>query len=223
MKKHSRKNLPRPVRTCCWLILLCLAILLVYAAFDFPLLTARMAFRQAEKDQMVGPGNILATFRQEGTSARQVTVAETDTLYLIHSYQTPYCHQLNIYEKTDSMAFCYIPEGRYGYSFVYGSFDQLGLVLFDHCPEAEQVSVEFRFMYDDQISSVTANSRRAYADFFVLTDFRVDAGFSSALDALGDYFDEHSVNMINDDIAVTVQFYDAQGTTIRTEQTILTR
>lgn len=212
MKMLSFKKLSRPIRTGCWLLIFLVALFLIYAAFEFPLLGARMAFRQAEKDHMVGPGSILATFRQEGTSTRQVTVAETDTLYLIHSYQTPYCHQLKICEKTDSMAIYLIPVGRYGYSMVYGSFDQLGLVLFDNCPEAEQVAVTFEYMYNQQMRSFTVGTQRTYDKFFVLTDFRSD----SSLDILSDHFNGYDVGQIT----VTVELYDAQGELVRTEQVI---
>ncbi|MBP3477870.1 MAG: hypothetical protein J6K03_00105 [Oscillospiraceae bacterium] len=211
MKKLSFKKLSRPVRTGCWLLLFLVALFLIYAAFEFPLLGARMAFRQAEKDHMVGPSEIIDSFRQQGAASRQVTVAETEDLYLIHSYQTPYCHELRIYEKSDSPSIHWIPEGRYGSSFIYGGFDQLGLVLFDHCPEAAQVSVTFAYMYEEKMQSLTIGTQRTYDKFFVLTDFGAN---SNALDVLSDHFKGNG----RVPVTVTVQFYDAQGALIRTEQ-----
>lgn len=191
---------------------------MVYAAFEFPLLGARMAFRQAEKDHMVGPGEVIAAFRQQGAASRQVTVAQTEELYLIHSYQTPYCHELSIFEKSDSPSIHVIPEGRYGDSFLYGSFDQLGLVLFDQCPQAQRVSVAFNFLYGNSPVVITSEAHRVHDDIFVLTVFNLDTGSTYALDALSDYFFDRWNGWVDGNMNVTVQLYDEQDTLIRTER-----
>lgn len=88
MKKLLKlwQNLPVKLRACTNAALICLCLLLIYIFLGSPPFTVRQAFRRAEKAEMVGPSEILAHIRPDGTPYSHLILADDEDGVVLFTY-----------------------------------------------------------------------------------------------------------------------------------------
>lgn len=80
------QRLPAKVLACTNLTLICLCCLVIYIAIGSPSFSARHAFRRAEKAELVGPSNILAHIRPDGTAYRHLILGDDGNGVILFAY-----------------------------------------------------------------------------------------------------------------------------------------
>ena len=205
-------------------LILLIAILLVtpltYVVSGCPPLTAKMALRQAELRNMVGPSQIIAEFQQESIIYKDVIIGRTAQVYTLFSYSKK--EQVSAfawYERTDNMALYAIP-GSFPRTTTIADVIPLNLILFDTEPKAKRAEIELELTYQHNhilTKSFSAEAVREHDGFFILPiyveDDTVSMLHSAGLEELRKQCTEYGANKV----PVTVRLYDKNDQLIRTE------
>ena len=227
MKKlFSRwKCISRPKKILILILAMCLMVLIAYISAGCPPLTAKMALRQAEKDAMLGPCEVIAEFQQESTAYNHVIVGQSEHTYTLLSYDPEMrVSQLSSYGITGNSALYPLP-GSHPYSkgepLQPGNLNNpLNLILFDTEPKAQRAEIELEITYqynETYTKFLSVEAVREHNSFFLFSFYCQDTGTDSvnqaALLELQDLCSEYDTH----DLPVTVRYYDAKDALIRTE------
>lgn len=223
-----RKRVPNSVKAISLLAAVVLILLAIYVVLGSSPLNAVMAFRRAERGNMIGPSRIIATLGAKHQLDYPVIVAQTDKSYVLYcassdlrengvAYRRFYTYtkgdeqyyaNFNAYEKTDSMSLYGLP----GYNY-----DPQYLILFDQEPRAVRAEIHFQldYIFHDRSYTMTISRRssRQYSGFF-LFQFNKPSQSSdnwysamSSLNAIARYYTDDKPD-------VTVRLYDLFGNLI---------
>ena len=227
MKKRT-PLLARPFKMLCWFLALVIVVFMVYITLGCPPLSSEMAFRRAERANLVGPSRILAKFHHSEYDHRNIIIAETKDSYMLFldtSHSLNYDRFYNPTKQGESVYsfFCTYPKtGQMSVHHVPVSYRPTDLILFDLEPNALRAELEFKleYGYDGKVHTmpITVEARREYPSFFIFslnTDNATEQWYRAMSD-LQSLFSEYGSNKP----AVTVRLYDANDHLIRTETVI---
>ena len=198
-------------------------VALIYFLLGSPPLNTRMAFRKAERGNMVGPSKILAEFSGNTINAH-VIIAETDYEYIIfrsNSSSLNYDRFYNPIKENESVYpfWAYKKEGKMILTSLPNSSSGVHLILFDLAPNAIRAELESYIPYEKNdlvlTEQITAEATREYGQFFIFS-FNPKAGISSPIYEL----QRLCTSYRTDKPIVTIRLYDAQGNLIRTEKVV---
>lgn len=85
MKKFW-KRLPVKVQACANGVGILACLVLIYIFLGSPVLTAEMAFHRAEKANLVGPGEVLATLKPQGQEYSHLVLAEAEEGVMLYAW-----------------------------------------------------------------------------------------------------------------------------------------
>lgn len=224
MKKQHHK-FPRPAKALLRLALLAFLVFLVYVILGCPPLTARMAFRRAERANMTGPGKILAQFPHTEYDGLDIIIAETDHSYLLfldNSRSLNYDRFYNptkggesvyftfrTYPKKDSVSLYAIPN----------SYRPTNLILFHEEADAvrAEMELELEYVYDGGTHRmpVKAEAHRKYDGFFVFS-IAADQPTEQWYRAMS-VLQAHCSQYGSGKPTVTIRLYDKHDNLLRTE------
>ncbi len=123
----------------CLVILLLSGTVLLYAAMGYPALTPEMAFRRWEKQQLVGPAEILDTLTMEQLRYDRITIGKSDWGYSLYHW--------NDGKDLNSGLFTYHPKD--------GSLTIVDAPLFDLLPYVDNWQYPI-FAFTDQANATRA-------------------------------------------------------------------
>ncbi len=220
-----KRRIPRPVKAMCLLTAAVMIMITIYIALGSGPLNAIMAFRRAERGNMIGPSRVMATLGATHQLTHPVIVAQTDDSYVLYcaneslretgiAYRRFYTYtkgdeqyyaNFNAYKKTDSTALYGLP----GYNY-----DTRYLILFDHEPKAVRAEIDFQFSYmhreESYIMTVSQEANRLYSGFFLFQfnkpEHSTDQWYSamSHLNTIARYYAAEKPE-------ITVRLYDLFG------------
>lgn len=117
MKKLLKlwQRLPLKLRACANAALICLCILLIYIFLGSPSFTVRQAFRRAEKAELVGPSEILAHIRPDGTPYNHLILADDGDGVILYAYDRwdPAATELLYIEKAGDLTIAAAPDDTF--------------------------------------------------------------------------------------------------------------
>lgn len=135
-------GLSYPVRTLLLLFMLLISVFLTYLVIGLPPLTAKMGLRIAERDNKIGPSQILAEFYLEEwyqKKTEKVIIAQTDYCDILYNHRN---HAFQAYPRTNYPVLYSASTRTSSCSNVNGF--PLQLILFDRNPQAETAEIEFK-------------------------------------------------------------------------------
>ncbi len=195
-------------------------VLLSYVICGCPPLSAKMALRQAEMWNMVGPSEIIAEFQQESPFYENVIVGRTEHIYTIFSYnREDRVSDFAWYERTENMALYAVP-GSFPMTNTIGTLMPLNLILFDAEPKAKRAEIEVEITYQhNQIikNTFSAEALREHDGFFILPIYAQDTGISSVNSAGLHELMRRCSGYDTNGQPVTVRLYNENDQLIRTE------
>ena len=219
--KKSRNRIPRPIKATLYLFLLLSLILLIYFILGSPPLTKRMAFRKAERGNMVGPSKIIAEY-----SGGNVVVAETDYEYIIFNnnsdslnYDRFYnpikenesVYNFHTYKKTENMILANL----------INYHARLQFLLFDRNSKAVRAELEgyICHQYNDteHTTHILLEASRGLEPFFLFSYPDPSILPEQTRSALYE-LERQCASYRTDKATITVRLYDAQGNLIQTEE-----
>lgn len=196
-------------RTILYALGLVLLVPLAYLALGCPPLTPEMAFRQAERANLLGPSTILGTeskWLDLSEERRYMVLAETDQSCMLYTYTdrtTPDNYWLYHQEKTGDATVL-------GVQYIQGTDDPdrppLPIVFFDDFPEAQSAHLEWTEKSMHFISRpIFRTAQRTQPGYFLF--------YYDAITEITDWSDSSEIpedTVIN----ITVSFYREDGTLI---------
>ena len=219
---NKRQNpIPRPIMATLYLLAFICLIATIYFLLGSPPLSSRMAFRKAERGNMVGPSKIIAEF-SGNTIGTNAIVAETDHEYIIFRSDPSnlnYDRFYNPIKENESVYpfWTYKKDGKMILTTLPNSASGVHLILFDLEPKAVRAELESYIPYEKNdvvlTEQVTAEAMRENNHFFIFS-FKPKAGNPSPLYEL----QRLCTNYRTDKPIVTIRLYDAQDNLIRTEK-----
>lgn len=207
-------------KTLILLVAIFLMAFLVYIARGCPPLNAKMALRQEEMWDMVGPSQIIAQFQQETLLYEEVIVGCTEHIYTLLAF-SPEEHISDFvwYERTEKAALYSLP-GSFPQTNTTGTLIPLNLIMFDTEPRAKRAEIELEITYqhnDTYTKTFSAEALREYDGFFLFSIYAQDTGISSVNFAGLNELMRRCNGYDTNNLPVTVRLYDAQNTLISTQ------
>lgn len=197
-----------------------LIVLLSYVICGCPPLSAEMAMRQEEMQNMIGPSQIIAEFQQETIVFEDVIVGRTEHIYTIFSYsREDRVSDFAWYERTENMALYAVP-GSFPQTSTLGNIIPLNLILFDTEPKAKRAEIEVEITYQQNetyTKTFSAEALREHDGFFILPVRAQDHGISSVNSAGLHELMRRCSGYNTNGQPVTVRLYDENDQLIRTE------
>lgn len=226
MKKLLKRwqRLPIRVRACANLALICLCILLIYITIGSPPLSARHAFRRAEKAELVGPAEILAHIRPKNTAYDHLILADTGDGVILFTYNRwdPTATDLLYVEKTGNLTVVTAPDQTF---FPMKNEAYIPVVLFDRESRAVTAELDLTLTADYEgaqyQNTYHLKTERVHNRCFI---FALQASSSAPLGAEGQLFfalqnitGNSMADTLDEEIPAVVRFYDETGSLIREE------
>lgn len=209
--KNRKSRIPRKIKVILYALGLVLLVPLAYLALGCPALTPEMAFRRAERANLLGPSTILGIENDPGLfygKPWHMIYAETDQVCMIYScFDGKSGYSLYCAEKTGDATVLY-PE--LCQSEVNKGTPVPSIVVFDDLPNAKSARLEVTqkgshfFYYSTYIAD-----RRTHPGYFLF--------HSDGEATLSEISDSHTDSGEDTDITVvriTVSFYNEDGTLI---------
>ena len=135
------RRLPVKLRACVNLVSIGLCLVLIYIFLGSPAFTVEMAYRRAEKANLVGPGSILATLEPQGQAYSHLVLAQGDTGVMLYAWDRWNRDQREfVYIETDGpLTLAAAPGQELLWLQTHAT---LPLYLFDDYPEAVRAELD---------------------------------------------------------------------------------
>ena len=174
MKKQKQPYRKFPARVGAFVNLLgiCLCLVLIYIFLGSPALTPRMAYRRAEKANLVGPGKILGVVDPEGQPYGSLVLAREEDAVMLYAWDRwdPARREFVYLESRGPMALAAAPGDKVLWLQPYTT---IPVYLFDQSPEAVRAELELTLSgeYRGERHTVTYSleSRREGEGYFGFT------------------------------------------------------
>lgn len=213
---RCRRRLPVPLRACANLLAIGLCLVLIYIFLGSPALTAEMAYRRAEKANLVGPGEVLAVLEPAGQAYSHLVLAQEDEGVMLYAWDR---------WNRDRRAFVYLEkDGPLTLAAAPGrellwlqTHAILPVYLFDNCPEALRAELELTLNgeYQGELHTVTYSlaARREGEGVFAFT-IRSGTCLGAEgylLSQLRHVTGNSAADTSHTEIRAAVRLYDAEG------------
>lgn len=143
-------KIPRKTQVAINLLLIFIFPLLIYVFIGAPAFTVEHGYRRAEKENLVGPGQILGIEELDGIFADTLVVGETGEgviLYTTNTMNGERIDALVYWERRGELMLCGAP--AFLSQLVPPNGDDLTLILFDNHPQAVRAEADIELFWED--------------------------------------------------------------------------
>lgn len=229
-------RIPRKTQVAVNVLLILLCPVLIYIFAGAPALTVEQGFRRAEKENLVGPSQILGVETVDGLLTNTLVVAKTEEGVILYTQK----HEANwpvnplVYrERTGDLMVCGSPAMLS--TIVPPEGDDLTVILFDDHPQAVRAELDMELFWEDR------ETGKQYRYSYSLSGTRTNPGYIR-MDYDVQWHDWLGINDHPENIAIhqfvthsgdcsykapageypaTVRLYDGNGQLIHEENTFL--
>ena len=219
LQKHWQR-LSAKKQVCIHVLTIAALLFLIYVFLSCPPVTARGAFRRAEKAAMVGPATILGQFRPTGFSCDAIVLGEdTDGVYFyVMDRWNPEKAELVYRKKQGSLTLLAAPGDTL---YQYETQAQIPLVLFDSCEESVRAEMNLTLKTGSFEKTYALAAKRESNGYFSFDLIARNAGSlgeeGKALRLLQEICSNSMAGNPDTAFPAAVRLYDASGNLILEE------
>lgn len=165
-------KIPRKTQVAVNALLILLFPVLIYVFVGAPAFTVEQGFRRAEKENLIGPSEILGIEAIDGMLSDTLVVAKTQKGVVLYVHQDSANWPVNplVYrERTGDLMICGSPASIS--SLVPPGGDDLTVILFDNHPQAVRAELDMELFWENN------QTGRQYRYPYSLSGTRTNAGY----------------------------------------------